>query len=284
MPRLAVLGQPVSHSRSPAMQNAALAELGLASRWSYEAIEVAPENFEALVRSLAADVFAGVNVTVPHKLAALGVADGASAAARAIGAANTLSFDDGRIAAENTDAIGLLGALGEEPAGRRALLMGAGGSARACAFALREGGAEVATWNRTHERAEALAREFGLSVAELGPDGFVALEEFDFVVNATTVGLGAANPASQASVRDAPRLKPLPLDADAITEEHVVVDLVYGSHATPLAEIAAGRGARVIDGLDVLVHQGAASLRIWTGAEPPIQTMRRAARAEQPNR
>jgi shikimate 5-dehydrogenase len=107
MPRLAVLGQPVVHSRSPAMQNAALDELGLAPEWSYEAIEVAPDRFEELVRSMGDTGFAGANVTVPHKLAALAVADRASAAARAIGAANTLSFAEGSIEAENTDATGI---------------------------------------------------------------------------------------------------------------------------------------------------------------------------------
>jgi hypothetical protein len=128
MPKLAVLGQPVSHSRSPAMQNAALAELGLAPEWSYEAIEVAPAEFEGLVAELArGGDFAGVNVTLPHKLAALALADDASPAARAIGAANTLSFQSGGIAAENTDAWGFLEALPAPPAGKRALVLGPGG-------------------------------------------------------------------------------------------------------------------------------------------------------------
>src|SRR4051812_43764466 len=107
MPRLAVLGHPVAHSRSPAMHTAALAELGLADEWSYEAIDVEPNAFAALVRSLPGKGFAGVNVTVPHKLEAVAVADSASGAARAIGAANTLSFAGGAIAAENTDASGI---------------------------------------------------------------------------------------------------------------------------------------------------------------------------------
>ena len=102
MPRLAVLGQPISHSRSPAMHNAALTELGLVDDWSYEAIEVAPEDFDERVRAMPGEGFVGVNVTVPHKLAALAIADAASEAARAIGAANTLTFGDARIAAENT--------------------------------------------------------------------------------------------------------------------------------------------------------------------------------------
>lgn len=274
MARLAVLGQPVAHSRSPAMQTAALAELGLAD-WSYEAIEVAPEGFEALVRSLPERGFAGVNVTVPHKLAALALADRASPAAREIGAANTLSFE-GLIAAENTDATGLLGALGTDPAGRRALVLGAGGSARACVWALAGAGAEVSIWNRTAAKAEALAGELGAravaaAAGELRPDAY------ELVVNATTVGLEAAN-AVGAGAQAGTSLKGLPFAADAIGEGQIVVDLVYGTAPTPLATAAGSRGARVVDGLEVLVHQGAASLRIWTGMEPPLETMRRAAR------
>ena len=134
------------------MQNAALAELGLAPAWTYEAIEVAPAEFAALVGSLPARGFAGVNVTVPHKLAALALADTASAAASEIGAANTLSFRDGAVHADNTDAAGLIGALPEPPSGRRALVLGAGGSARAVVWALREAGADVSVWNRTQHR------------------------------------------------------------------------------------------------------------------------------------
>src|SRR5947207_15781498 len=129
MPKLAVLGQPISHSRSPAMQNVALAELGLAGEWTYEGIEVAPEAFDARVRAMPGEGFVGANITVPHKLAALELADVASDAAVQIGAANTLSFARGQIAAENTDATGFVNALPEEPRGQGALVLGAGGSA-----------------------------------------------------------------------------------------------------------------------------------------------------------
>jgi shikimate dehydrogenase len=260
------------------MHTAALAELGLGERWSYEAIEVAPESFEALVRSLPDDDFAGANVTVPHKLAALALADRASEAARAIGAANTLSFTGPEIAAENTDAAGILGALGEVPAGTRALVLGAGGSARAAVWALREAGAEVTIWNRTRAKAEGLAQEFGAVAAPANADWRMASEDFGLVLNATTVGLAEANAATHGRAHAGTDLKALPVGADALSERHVVVDLVYGSNPTSLVAIAESRGARVVDGLDVLVHQGAASLRIWTGAEPPLQTMRRAAR------
>ncbi len=260
--RLAVLGHPVAHSRSPAMQNAALRELGLAPDWGYEAIEVAPEQLAERVRGMAREGFAGANVTVPHKLAALALADETSPEALGIGAANTLSFRDGRIVADNTDAEGLLAAVGEEPRGKRALVLGAGGAGRAAVWGLARAGAEVAVWNRTPEKAARLANELGASVAER-----VEGLGYDLIVNATTVGLEPG--ASLAS---------LPLEGDVIHERQTVVDLVYGVAETDLARLARERGAAVVDGLEVLVHQGAASLRIWTGLEPPLDAMRRAAR------
>lgn len=274
MPRLAVLGQPVSHSRSPAMQTAALAELGLGESWTYGAIEVAPERFAELVRSLPEDGYAGANVTVPHKLAAVAVADEASAAARAIGAANTLSFTAGSIAADNTDAIAIADAIGEPVAGKRALVLGAGGSARAAIWALRAAGAEATIHNRTASTAAALASEFGVQLERpTTNDERLDLTSYDVLVNATTIGLEQASSHEPTS----DDLKALPIAADSLSERQVVVDLVYGPHETALTSHARERGSRVIDGLEVLVRQGAASLRIWTGLEPPLETMRRAA-------
>ncbi len=270
--RLAVIGFPVAHSRSPAMQNAALAALGLGDEWSYEAIEVAPAQFDERTRALGEQGFAGANVTIPHKEAALALADTASEAAIEIGAANTLSFTDAGIRAENTDAPGLLAALAEDPAGRRALVLGAGGAARAAAWALRSAGAEVAVWNRTPERAQALARDLGV---EAVGEGAVRLHDLDVLVNATSVGMEGAKTAAQSGKQ----LKQLGLDADGISERLVVVDLAYGPDETELASAARARGARVVDGVEVLVHQGAASLRIWTGREPPVDVMRVAARS-----
>jgi shikimate dehydrogenase len=273
--RLAVLGQPVSHSRSPAMHNAALAELGLADEWLYEAIEVAPDHFAARVRTMPREGYVGANVTVPHKLAALALADMASEPARAIGAANTLSFAGGRVAAENTDATGFLDALPRPPEGQRALVLGAGGSARAVVWALVTHGAEVAIWNRTPAGAEGLAREFGARVVRPNrTDGALPTRGQDLIVNATTVGMGTSSgqPAD---------LRSLPIDADALGEKHELVDLAYGAVETELARAARARGADVVDGLEVLVRQGAASLRIWTGLDPPIEAMRQAARASE---
>ena len=265
--RLAVLGQPISHSRSPAMHTAALAELGLGDEWSYEAIEVSPNEFEARVRALPREGFVGANVTVPHKLAALELADEASRAARSIGAANTLSFGGGRIAVDNTDATGFLDALRAPPAGSRALVLGAGGSARAVVWALVANGADVCIWNRTPERAKRLADELGAAVVGAGQRP--RTESFELIVNATTVGMGAAG-------GEAASLKSLPIDADSLGERHQLVDLAYGPAETELTRVARSRGAQVIDGLEVLVRQGAASLRIWTGQDPPIEAMRKA--------
>jgi shikimate dehydrogenase len=268
--RLAVLGQPISHSRSPAMHSAALAELGLAPEWSYEAIEVAPAEFPSRVRAMEGEGFVGANVTVPHKVPALELADEASHAARAIGAANTLSFGGGRIAAENTDASGFLDALPAPPAGMRALVLGAGGAARAVIWALVRSDADVSVWNRTAQRAEAIVAEIGGSVLPAGDDA-LPVADFDLLVNATSVGMGTAAGAPGAD------LKGLRIPADAIGERHLVVDLAYGPGPTGLIRAARERRATVVDGLEVLVRQGAASLRLWTGQDPPVEAMRQAA-------
>jgi shikimate dehydrogenase len=247
-----VLGFPVGHSRSPAMMNAAFAELGL--EWHYLKLPVPPERFEQTVRALPASGYHGANVTIPHKLAAHDLADELSDAARAIGAANTLTFhEDGRIAGENTDAGGLLDALGE-PVGASALVLGAGGAARAAAWALAQAGTEVVVWSRTPERAAELAADLGVSHSERpGPA--------ELIVNATSVGLAPSDS----------------LDGLPLIDARVVVDLVYGDSPTPFARWGEERGARVVGGIEVLVRQGARTLALWTGREPPVDAMRRAA-------
>jgi shikimate dehydrogenase len=273
--RLGVVGQPVSHSLSPRMQTAAFEALGIADRWTYEAIELSPEGFADGIRTLVEEGFRGVNVTVPHKVAALAVADEASAAASGIGAANTLSFDAGRIRADNTDAPGLIASLPADPKGRRALVLGAGGSARAVVWALAGAGAEVSVWNRTAARARDLVAELGGNA--LDPDGDLPLDRFDLIVNCTSVGLHPPGaPGVGPAGLQGEELKTLGIAADQLLDRHVVVDLVYGASPTELCKVAGDRGAKVVGGLEMLVHQGAESLRIWTGLEPPIEAMRKA--------
>ena len=263
MPRLAVLGCPVGHSRSPAMHGAALAELGLGEEWSYEAIEVAPDAFEARVRAMPGEGFAGANVTVPHKGAALSLADELSETAREIGAANTLVFADGEVRAENTDAEGFLRSLPGSPAGKRALVLGAGGAARAIVWALLREGAEVEVWNRTELRSQHLCEELGGATVE-APDQTA----YELIVNTTAVGLGGEDPFAE-----------LPLMADAFGSSQTVVDMVYGGEPTALLRAAAAAGATTVDGIEILVQQGALSLETWTGRPAPLDTMRAAARA-----
>jgi len=262
MKRLAVLGHPVEHSRSPAMQNAALAALGIADEWSYEAIDVASDRFEERVRAMPGEGFVGANVTIPHKEAALVLADERSEVAREISAANTLSFEGGVVRANNTDVGGLLRSLPGVPTGQPALVLGAGGAARAVIWALWRAGAEVAVWNRTESRSRRLCEELGGEVV-VDPDPAA----YELIVNATSVGLGGEDPFAE-----------LPLDPGGFSSDQIVVDMVYGAGPTELLRAAEVGGAQTVDGLEVLVQQGALSFQIWTGREAPLDVMREAAR------
>jgi shikimate dehydrogenase len=290
MPRLGVIGWPVGHSRSPAMFTAAFREYGMEHQWRYQRLPLPPELFGQTTRALSGAGFLGANVTIPHKRAALALADSASRAARAIGAANTLTFDaQGAIAAENTDAPGLISVLGRSPAGMRALVLGAGGSARAAVWALLEAGGEVYVWNRTRARARELAQELGARAVERP----VAA---DLLVNCTSVGLqrsagedptldlqqpaGDSTLGLQRSASEDPMLNQLLLDADQVGEYPYVVDLAYRSGGTPLIAAARSHGVHVVDGLEVLVAQGALSFELWTGRPAPLEAMRRGAGIE----
>jgi shikimate dehydrogenase len=274
--RLAVLGHPVSHSRSPAMQTAALEALGLAGDWTYEAIDVAPGDFAARTRALPGQEFIGVNVTIPHKEAALAMADRASPAAQEIGAANTLSFSGDHIQAENTDATGLLAALPGPVEGKTALVLGAGGSARAAVWALAGKGASVSVWNRTGTRADDLVRALAGAGRGTPAEGRLAPVSgdqakaggYELIVNCTAIGM-----------RDEDPFEHLPLDPERFDADIVLVDLVYAGSESRLVAEARSRSAQAIDGLEILVRQGAESLRIWTGLDPPLDVMREAARA-----
>jgi len=285
MPRLGVLGWPVAHSRSPAIHNAAFASLRM-DDWRYQRLPVPPVLFAETTRALGPSGFVGANVTIPHKAAALALADRSTEAASAIGAANTLTFaPDGTIDAENTDAPGLIAALKTSPRGMRALVLGAGGSARAAAWALRQAGAsEVSVWNRTPERAEALARDLG--VRAVG-----RVEGADLLVNCTAVGMDRSaggpartpapqKPAAEGPAADAGALSELGLTSAQAGEYSYVVDMVYRPGSTPLLLAAREHGARTLDGLEILVAQGALSFELWTGRPAPLAVMRRAAGIE----
>ncbi len=258
--RLGVLGWPVAHSRSPAIQNAALRAAGLED-WRYQLLPVPPDLFVEVAPALAAAGFAGANVTIPHKEAALALADQASSRARAIGAANTLSFGSGaEIHADNTDAPALIAALPFPVAGRTAVVLGAGGSARAAAWALLDSGASnVTIWNRTAERGRALAAELGAAATDTpGPA--------DVLVNCTAVGLDGSDPFDR-----------LPVSAEGLSDYACVVDLVYTLTGTVLIDRARELDVPTVDGLELLIGQGALAFEIFTGRAPSLEAMRAAA-------
>jgi shikimate dehydrogenase len=242
------------------MQNAALAAVGLED-WRYQLLPVAPERFAETVRALPRLGFRGVNVTIPHKQSALALADTATPSARAIGAANTLIFEpDGSVAAENTDAPALIDALPVPLRGRDAVVLGAGGSARAAVWALLDAGAaEVRVWNRTPARAEELCRQIGGTPVS-------RIDAADLLVNCTSLGMDGSGEF----------FKEVPLNADDIGAYRCVVDFVYRDTGTPLMAAAETHGISTVDGLQLLVGQGALSFERFTGRAAPVDVMRTA--------
>ena len=263
-PRLGVLGWPVAHSLSPALHNAALEAVGLAA-WRYQLLPVPPELFAETVRALPVAGFRGANVTIPHKRAALEVAARATARASEIGAANTLLFaEDGQAHADNTDAPALTEALALAPAGKTALVLGAGGSARAAVWALTDAGAaEVRVWNRTAERARQLSHE-------LGATAVTAAAPADILIHCTSVGLADGGRA----------VEQLPVRPEQVSDYGYVVDFVYAPGDTALIRAARERAVPAVDGIELLVRQGALSFERFTSRPAPLKVMRQAVRAE----
>ncbi len=269
-----VIGDPVGHSRSPAMHNAAFRALGL--DWCYVPLHVTPERLMAALRGLVALEFVGANVTIPHKERVAELADELTPAARAVMAANTLTVSGERLAGDNTDVGGILMALAEagiEVDGREAVVLGAGGSARAVVYALAQAGADVTVANRTPERALALATTLAphvrgrLDVVALGDAATLQtrLEHAALLVNATSVGLQ-------------PRAEESPLPEEVRCRPGLaVLDLVYAPRETRFLRDALSQGCRTVEGLRVLVHQGALSFQRWTGRAAPLEVMTRAA-------
>ena len=247
---------PAGHTRSPAMHNAAFAALGLDA--VYVAFDVPPEGLAAALAGARALGIRQLAVSIPHKETVLAHLDEVEETARRIGAANTVTRRGERLVGENTDWIGLVRALERERPlpGARAVVLGAGGTARAAVFGLRKGGARVTVLNRTPERAEALADALGAEDA--GSLGQLTGLAYDVLVNTTRVGLG----------EDASPVPPEALRAGA-----VVLDAVYEPEATRLLRDAAARGARPVSGKWMLVEQAREQVRLWTGLTPEADTL-----------
>ena len=257
--KAAVIGYPIMQSLSPLMHSFWMAQKGIAGE--YEAIEVAPEHLGAFVHEARKIGLSGFNVTVPHKTEILPYLDKVAPLARQIGAANTVKIaPDGTLTGYNTDSLGLITHLKNSapgfPQDRPALILGAGGAARAAALGLLgEAFPMVMISNRTREKAQAIADDIGR--------GRMAIVDWDarddavtgagLIVNTTTLGM-AGQP-------------PLELDLSGAAKGTVVYDIVYKPLETPLLAAAAARGLRTVDGLGMLVHQGAAAFKIWFGVD-----------------
>jgi shikimate dehydrogenase len=256
-----LLGDPVEHSLSPAVHNAALAERGLDA--VYVALRCSRDRVGSLMRGLA-EAGGGGNVTLPHKRAAFAALDDAAPAAAATGACNTFWLEDGALRGDNTDVAGFGAAagalLGDPETVGRALVLGAGGAARAAVAWLADAAAEVVVANRTPGRARALVEAVGRDAVRAGDpyrDG-----PFDLVVNATSLGLRPDDDA--------------PVDLARLGGTGAVLDLTYAAAAPALASAAALLGIAYGDGREMLVRQAAEAFRLWWRADPPLEAMRKA--------
>ena len=269
---LTLLGDPVGHSASPELQNAAFAAAGVDG--VYVAVRCGPDDLMGFMRGLAR-AGGGGNITLPHKEKAASILDVPSEAVRRTGACNTFWGDsEGRVHGDNTDVEGFRRSLRSfmegSPQGIRALLLGAGGAARAALAGLvEEGAGEVLVYNRTQDRARAVARRIGGPKSRVVPilrelEG----QDFDLVVNATRVGLDPSDPS--------------PFDLSMLARAGAAMDLIYGRHQTAFVRSAEVAGVRVTDGLEMLVQQGAASFERWWGRPAPVEAMRDAIQARQP--
>lgn len=268
-----LLGWPVSHSLSPKMHNRAFSALKL--NWAYIPLPIAPENIKDATRSLRAFNFVGANVTVPHKQAIMRYMDELDPAAQAIGAVNTVAWQDGRFRGYNTDCYGFLESLRErdfDPAGKRCLVLGAGGAARAVVYSLASAGAtQITVCNRTVERAAFLVDDLKLDFEAVQFASYSLSQEAlrqadgeaDLVVNTTSVGMH-------------PHVDASPWPKGVELPPAVICDLVYNPPQTKFLQQADEMGLKTIDGVGMLVHQGAKAFEIWTGHAPPTEVMRQA--------
>ena len=263
MKQVFLLGDPLGHSLSPAMQNAAFRAAGL--DWEYVLYETPREELRAAVARLRAEDCAGANVTIPHKEAVVEWLDDLSDGARRIGAVNTIVKRGDKLIGENTDLYGFLQSLRDadvDPRGARGVILGAGGAAHAVAFALAEAEASsLVILNRTESRARSLAAVLGKHhpQLEITVNRNGALGRANLIVNTTPIGMPPREDQS-----------PMP---GTFPRGAVVFDLVYLPAQTRFLRDAERAGARTIGGIGMLVHQGAAAFELWTGRDAPTQVM-----------
>ena len=263
----AVLGSPIRHSASPEMHNAAFAVLGL--NWRYLAFEVDPKNLCAAIEGARAMNFAGLNLTVPHKLLAVDMVDELDTSAKTWGAVNTINFENGRAIGFNTDADAIVSSLREdlqiELRGKKVLLLGAGGAGRTAALKLAaENVAELFLVNRTVSKAQEIAAEIKKQFPSVKISVGYPKAEIDLLLNATSLGLKPEDGS------------PLDEKQFSLKQTRAVYDMIYQPAETKLLVAAKAAGCKTANGIGMLVHQGAQAFEIWTGQPAPVAVMRRA--------
>lgn len=264
-----VIGDPIEHSLSPIMHNAAFRELKL--DYAYLAFHVPKELLKSAILGIAGLGMAGLNITIPHKLEVMKYLDHIDEDALLIGAVNTVVNRDGKLIGYNTDGIGALEALkrnGVQVKGKRIALLGAGGASRAVAFKLSESAKSITILNRTKSRAVALAKTLGKNrdveakAEKLNDDNLgKTLSEIDVLVNTTSIGMW-------------PDIGVSPVKKSLLPRGLTVFDIVYNPVQTRLLSDACKRDCKVVEGVDMLVYQGAAAFELWTGARAPVTVMR----------
>lgn len=269
IPRACVIGNPISHSRSPKLHSYWLKRYGIAGE--YTALQVTEDKLEQTLRELPSQGFIGANVTIPHKVSVMQFADNITDRATLIGAANTLIFkEDGRIFADNTDGYGFManlrqGAPNWNPKAGPAAIFGAGGAARAIIVALADAGVpEIIISNRTRPKAEALRADFGARISVIDwVQADKMLEEAATVINTTSLGMVGG--------------KDFKVSLDGLRPETVVTDIVYNPLKTAFLETAEKKGCTIVDGLGMLLHQGVPGFERWFGTRPEVDEATRQA-------
>lgn len=264
-----IIGDPVEHSLSPAMHNAAYEALGIDDQFVFVASHVDIKKIEIVVNAVRVIGIRGLTCTIPHKIEVMKYLDWIDPVAEKIGAVNTVVNDDGVLKGYNTDWLGTVIPLQqllkvERLGGRNIALIGAGGAARAMAYGVIERGADLTIFNRSIEKAQELAQDLGPHVDVKPMTALVetdSLGDFDIILNATSLGMGE-------------HIEETPIPKSHIQKKHVVFDAVYAPRETRLLREAAEQGAQTIQGLEMLLHQGAAQFELYTGKKAPVEIMR----------
>lgn len=257
-----IIGDPVEHSLSPAMHNAGYEALGIDNQFIFIGARVKKEDVETVVLAMRKMGIHGLSCTIPHKVSIMKFLDKIDETAKKIGAVNTVINQNGQLIGFNTDWLGLITPLEKiiDLKNKNVAVIGAGGAARAVVFGLKERGAEVKIFNRTKEKAIKLAKEFHCPSGDLENQNEIKV--FDIIVNTTAAGMK-------------PLEKITPILVKNITDKQIVFDIVYAPFETKLLKEAKKRGAKIIHGMEMLLHQGTAQFEIFTGHKAPEEAMRR---------